>query len=137
MQLRTAARLALGLAGAALLACSTATAPDRPAIDGTYVLTSVSGRGPATGTLRLTSQGYAERRVRFTDPDGSLSREYLARGTVVVRADSSLAIELKDMDIMASEPWHPTSRLIDGWTVEIRHPDPDYGPDIVETSSRQ
>jgi hypothetical protein len=133
---KTMARLAFGILGATLLACSTSTAPDGPMVDGTYVLQSVSGRGPSMGTLRLTRQGYAERRVRFQESDGSLSREYLARGTVVVLADSTLELELKEMDIMASEPWHPESRLVNG-AVEIRHPDPDYGPDIVETYVRQ
>jgi hypothetical protein len=137
MRFTIAARLALGLTGATLIACTTATAPGGPTIDGTYVLQSVSGRGPASGTLRLTTSGYAERRVRFTEADGSLSREYLDRGTVVARADSTLELELKAMDIMASEPWHPESRLIDAATVELRHPDPDDGSDIVETYRRR
>ena len=130
-------KVALGALCATLLACADMTAPASASdVDGTYILESASGRGPVSGTLILTRQGYAERRVRFRDANGGLSKEYLARGTVTVRADKTIDLELREMDGTRSEPWKPATRLVDG-KVEIRHPDPADGADIVEAYRRQ
>ena len=136
MSLTNTARIAAGVVCATLLACSEPTAP-APAINGTYVLESVSGRGPATGTLILTHQGYAERRVRFAERNGALSPEYLARGTAAVRSDNSIDLQLREMNgALKDHVWTPATRIVDG-QIELRHPDPADGPDIVERYRRQ
>lgn len=127
--------MALCVIGTALGACASPTGPTS-AIDGTYLLESASGAGPASGTLILTRQGYAERRVRFRMAGGSLSREYLARGTVTVRPDNTIDLELREMDLTATEMWNPEARLIDGG-LEITHPASEDGPGIVEIYRRK
>ena len=129
-------RTAAGIAAAAMMGCATPTDPTAADVDGTYVLESASGRGPASGMLILTRQGYAERRVRFREANGGLSKEYLARGSVTVNADNTIALELREMDLMADQPWTPDARLIEGG-IEITHPDPGDGPQIVERYRRK
>ena len=128
-------RTAAGIAAVVIAGCATPTDPG-VAIDGTYVLESASGRGPITGTLILTRQGYAERRVRFRQPNGGLSKEYLARGRVTVKPDDTIELELREMDLTSDLPWTPSTRLIDGG-IEISHPDGGDGPEIVETYRRK
>ena len=123
------------MAAVVIAGCATPTDPG-VAIDGTYVLESASGRGPISGTLILTRQGYAERRVRFRQPNGALSKEYLARGSVTVNPDNTIAMELREMDITSDLPWSPDARLIEGG-IEISHPDGGDGPAIVETYRRK
>ena len=130
MSVRKTTRIALAVLGATLWGCSDATAPAAD-IDGIYVLESVSGRGPAFGTLILTRQGYAERRVRFRESNGGLSKEYLARGSAELQSDYTIALELREIGVASDFMWTPAARLVDG-TVEIRHPDPADGPEIVE-----
>ena len=131
----TTARIALGAACAALIGCSGATAPGGELASGTYVLESVSGRGPAAGTLMLTRGGYAERRVRYTEPNGSLSKEYIATGRFALRDDGTLDLQLREMGAKSDYIWKPETRLIEG-RVELRHPDPADGPDVVEAYRR-
>jgi hypothetical protein len=128
-------RTAAGFAAVVIAGCATPTDPG-VAIDGTYVLESASGRGPISGTLILTRQGYAERRVRFRQPSGALSKEYLARGRVTVKPDNTIELELREMDITSDLPWTPSARLIEGG-IEISHPDAGDGQDIVETYRRR
>lgn len=135
MSFHRTARLALGIAGATLWGCATPTGPTSE-LDGTYVLESATGRGPASGSLILTRQGYAERRVRFREANGGLSKEYLARGSVTVRPDSTIELELREMDTISNLPWKPATRLIQGG-VEIRHTDAADGPDIIEKYRRK
>src|SRR6185295_577399 len=60
---------ALLLAVAFAVACSDSTAPTPVQVAGIYSLESVSGRGPVVGSFTLTTDGRAERRVRYaTDP---------------------------------------------------------------------
>ena len=129
------ARVAVCLVAAALGGCSTTTAP-ATAISGTFVLDTASGAGPATGTLILTAQGYAERRVRFRLSDSTLSREYLARGIVTVGADQTAELELREMDLTSSERWKSNVRLMaDG--LEVEYPNPADGAAIVESYRRK
>jgi hypothetical protein len=127
--------MALCVIGTALCACSAPTAPTSD-IDGTYLLERASGAGPVSGFLILTRQGYAERRVRFRLAGGSLSKEYLARGTVTVRPDHTIDLELREMDLTATEMWKPEARLIEGG-LEITHPPSEDGPGIVEIYRRK
>jgi hypothetical protein len=129
-------RTAAGLAAAVMMGCATPTDPTAADVNGTYVLESASGRGPASGMLILTRQGYAERRVRFREPNGGLSKEYLARGSVTVNPDNTIALELREMDLMTDLPWTPNARLTESG-IEITHPDAGDGPPIVEQYRRK
>jgi hypothetical protein len=131
----TTARIALGAACAVLMGCSGVTAPGGPLVSGTYVLESVSGRGPATGTLMLARGGYAERRVRYTEPNGRLSKEYIATGNFALRDDGTLDLQLREMGARSDFVWKPNARFVDD-RVELRHPDPADGPDVVEAYRR-
>ena len=106
------------------------TGPGYAILGGTYRLTSASGRGPASGALILSSSGQVERRVRFA-PDNT-SPEYVARGTYELREDGTIDLQLREDDGRSAYVWRPLARLVGG-AVEIRHPDPADGPDIIET----
>ena len=106
---------------AAAAGCSTVAEP-HAAISGTYILHHVTGNGPAEGSLVLTRQGYAERRVRYREADGSLSKEYLARGTVAVGADETLELKLTDAGARGRDPWCPEARW-NADAVELRADD--------------
>lgn len=126
---------ALAVMGATLLGCFAVTDPAL-AINGEYRLERVSGRGPAAGTLILTRQGYAERRVWFAGSDGAMSKEYLARGSAELRPDSMIYLNLRHMDPASEIPWEPDARLIaDG--VQIRYYDVLDGSEIVEIYRRR
>src|SRR3954463_1147007 len=66
----------------ATASCHDSTSPDlSPRLAaGTYVLETVTGRGPANGIFVLNSSGQAERRVRYTTPSIA-DNEYVAIGT--------------------------------------------------------
>ena len=126
---------ALVMIGASLLGCFAMTDPAL-AINGEYRLERVIGRGPAAGTLILTRQGYAERRVWFAGSDGAMSREYLARGSAELRSDSTIYLNLREMDPSSDIPWEPDARLVaDG--VQIRYYDVLDGSEIVEIYRRR
>ena len=101
---------------------------------GTYVLTSVSGHGAATGSVTLSRAGDAERRVRFQQ-GGGLSPEYVARGTIHLRLDGTADLQLREDDGRSPYVWRPLAKLTAG-ELTIRYPDPADGPDIVETYRR-
>jgi hypothetical protein len=116
-----------------LSACKTdMPGPPAESVAGIYVMTTVSGRGPATGSVTLSATGEAERRVRYRQREGDLSQEYVARGTFHVRADGTVDLQLLE----SGHVWRPLTRL-DGDLLSLRHPDPADGPDIVETYKRQ
>jgi hypothetical protein len=120
---------------AALLACDhdeRAGFAPRLALAGTYALESVSGRGPVSGTLVLFATGQAERRVRYRLPDGGLSPEYVARGSFELQAGGVLDLALREDDGRSPYVWRPRATLT-GDVVELRHPDPADGPDIVDS----
>ena len=100
---------------------------------GTYVLESVSGRGPASGTMHLSLYGAAERRVRYARPDG-LSEEYVARGTFRLGRGGAVTFQLREGE--SPYVWRPRATL-SGEVLRLRHPDPADGPDIVESYRRQ
>lgn len=125
------------LAVLALAACEPVTAGLPPSsVAGTYVMVAVTGRGPAEGSVALSSIGAAERRVRYRQSNGSLSAEYVARGTFQVRADRTVDLRLREDAGRSPYVWRPLARVGDGVFV-LRHPDPADGPDIIETYERQ
>lgn len=101
---------------------------------GTYILASVSGRGPVSGNLTLSRAGEAERRVRFAQA-GAASPEYVARGSYRLRADGTVDLQLREDDGRSAYVWRPIARL-NGRVVELRYPDPADGPEIVERYQR-
>jgi hypothetical protein len=109
--------------------------PESALVAGTYVMTAVSGRGPTTGSITLSWWGEAERRVRYRQSTGTLSSEYVARGTFQVRADGTVDLRLREDDGQSPHVWRPFAQL-DGGVLVLRHPDPADGPDIVETYQR-
>jgi len=135
MSVSRLARLALAFGCVTLAGCSAVTDPGA-AMNGVYALASATGNGPVSGTLVLTSKGYAERRVRFREPDGSTSDEYLARGSAVLLPDSTIELELREMSILKSEPWTPEAKLIAGG-VQVSYLDAVDGSPIVETYRRE
>ena len=109
--------------------------PPAESVAGTYMMTTVTGRGPATGSVTLSAAGEAERRVRYRHSGGELSSEYVARGTFQVRADGTVDLRLRENDGQSPYVWRPLARLNEN-TLSLRHPDPADGPDIVETYER-
>jgi hypothetical protein len=103
---------------------------------GTYALESVSGRGPSAGTIVLSASGAAERRVRYPQPGGALSAEYIARGTFRLIAGSTIELQLREDDGRSPNLWRQRVTLTDE-VLQLRYPDPADGPDIVESYRRQ
>ena len=132
MRIVRSARLVLLVA--AIVGCRDGTRPELllPELAaGNYMLASVSGRGPVSGTFVLTMVGGAERRVRYATPSGT----YEIAGTFQLRGDS---IEFALVEDAGGTPyvWHVRgARFALGFN--IRYPDPADGPDIVETYRRE
>jgi hypothetical protein len=130
------------LSRSVVLACVLASASCRNALDsdqssvvGSYVLDSVSGRGPTVGSMLLLPSGQVERKVRYRQPDGSLSNEYVALGTFHLTEASSLEIGLREDGGTSSYVWKPLAALRDGM-LSLEYPDPADGPNIVERYKR-
>ena len=84
----------------------------------------------------LTSGGQVERKVRYRQPDGSLSSEYVALGTFHVTETSSLEIGLHEDGGKSPYIWKPLATLRDG-VLSLEYPDPADGPNIIEMYKRQ
>jgi hypothetical protein len=97
---------------------------------GLYVLDSVTGRGPVSGSFMLTTDGRAERRIRYATQPG----EYVASGTFEVTAPQ-IVFSLHEEGTVASYEWIVRGEL-NGRSFSIHYPDPADGPDIVETYRR-
>ncbi len=131
------------LSRSVVLACAFASAscrnsvqPDQSSAVGAYVLDSVSGRGPVIGSMVLFAGSQVERKVRYRQPDGSLSSEYVALGTFRVTETSSLEIGLHENGGTSPYVWKPVAALRDG-VLSLEYPDPADGPNIVEMYKRQ
>jgi hypothetical protein len=103
------------------------TRPD--VVAGTYVLESVSGRGPAEGTFLLGSDGWAQRQVRYA---GSSSLEVMVGTWQVDDGEIAFALQYNPVNAFM---W-PVRGEWRGGGFTIRYPDPADGPDIVETYRR-
>jgi hypothetical protein len=129
--------LAIAVLCSAAFACTPMTEPSI-ALSGVYTLERVDG--PAlvhgVGTVVFTRQGYAERRVRYWNPDSTLSKEYLSRGEAELRSDSTIDVTFRDIDPAAALPWHPETRLTPTGVELVRYGAGD-GTRIVETYRRQ
>jgi hypothetical protein len=127
-----ALRVVLGLSAAVSGGCRSATAPVFTTSDaaGTYVLSAVEGRGPASGSFVLTTDGHATRRVHYSVasvPGG----EYVAAGTFALIERDSITFALRE----DGNVW----RVSGTWRVSgfrLEYPDPADGI-VVETYRRQ
>ena len=132
--MRISRRLTSSVAGLSLLAalaCADATAPTNPAeAAGTYVLESVSGRGPASGFVVLSADGSAERRVRYAN----VANEDAYVGSFEITGPD-IVLTLHPAGVPASYVWELRGRW-NGARFSIHYPDPADGPDIVETFKR-
>ena len=131
--LRDCSRL-VGAAGllAFGLACGGATTPSAQSeAAGVYVLVSVSGRGPESGTFVLTRDGRATRTVKY--PATVRALEYVLFGTYGIDA-SGIAFTLSE-SMISSFMW-PVRGEWRGSSFTIRYPDPADGADIIETYRR-
>jgi hypothetical protein len=129
-RLTRSALAALALIAASACDSDSGTAPLNPSqAAGTYVLESVSGRGPVSGSFVLRADGTTERRVRYagTPTDDVYTGSF----------------EITSPNIVFT--LHPVPPAAYAWTLHgewsgarfsIHYPDPADGPDIVETFRR-
>ena len=99
---------------------------------GTYVLASVTGRGPETGSFALSPDGSAMRRVRYGGIYAGV--DYVAIGTFVITPDS-IVFSLREDAGRSQYIWRVQGeRTSDAFT--IHYPD---GADamVAETYRRQ
>jgi hypothetical protein len=118
----------------AITSCQNSLQPDQSIAVGSYTLDSVSGDGPATGSLVLIPGGYADRRVRYRQGDGSLSPEYVTIGTFHVTDAQGLDIALRENG-NSVYVFKPTATLAGG-ILSLGYPGPADGW-IVEMYKRQ
>jgi hypothetical protein len=121
------------LLAVALAACSDdpTVPPDQAA--GTYVLESVTGRGPTSGTFVLTADGRAERQARFTLQGSSVDQHLV--GSFRIDGEQ-IAFNLVPSDQPADFFWPVTGQWL-GSEFTIKYADPADGPDIVERYRKQ
>ena len=101
-------------------------------VAGRYVLESVAGRGPVSGSFTLTPDSRAERHVQY---EMAWTRiETVAIGSYELDA-SGIAFQLREDGGQSPYTWRVRGEW-DGSRFSIRHPDPADGPDIVETYRR-
>jgi hypothetical protein len=130
-------RRALVLLAVALAACSAAcsndptVAPEKAA--GVYVLESVAGRGPATGTFTLSANGAAERQAHFTSLGSPVDQHYIGS----FRIDGESIGFVLTPSAKPSDFFWPVSGQWLGTEFTIKYPDPADGPDIVERYRKQ
>jgi hypothetical protein len=116
--------------------CRNSAEPNQRLAVGAYFLESVSGRGPVAGSMLLIPGGQVERRVRYRQPDGSLSSDYIAVGTYRVTGTSDLEIGLRENGGTSTYVWKPLAKFSDG-VLSLQYPDPADGPNIVERYKRR
>jgi len=100
---------------------------------GTYVLESVSGRGPATGTITLESNGSVYRQAHFTSQGSPFDQRLI--GTFRIDGDS-IAFMLRPSESPSEFVWPVTGQWL-GTEFTLQYPDPADGPDVVERYRKQ
>ena len=132
MRLTSIYHVATTILAFAALGCDGATAPSTPSYAaGLYTLESVSGRGPVSGSMTLTSAGRAERRVRYASNPGELT----ASGTFEI-APPGIVFALHEQGAPTGHAWKVKGEW-SGGSFTMRYPDAADGPDIVETFRRR
>lgn len=128
--LRASVALVLSVA---LTACADEPTVSPARAAGTFVLESVSGRGPSTGTITLTSDGRADRQAHFTS-QGSPFDQHLV-GSFRIDGDS-IAFMLRPSESPSDFVWPVIGQWL-GTEFTLQYPDPADGPAIVERYRRQ
>jgi hypothetical protein len=123
---------------ALVLAVALAACHDDPTVSpaqaaGVYVLESVSGRGPATGTFTLEANGSADRQAHFTS-QGSPFDQHLV-GSFRIEGDS-IAFMLRPGASPSDFVWPVTGQWL-GSEFTIQYADPTDGPAITERYRKQ
>jgi hypothetical protein len=115
--------LALGFVATS---CRNDLQPDQPRLNGTYILDSVTGNGPATGSFSFMVSGQVVRKVRYRNGDGSLSKEYVAVGT---HRGQTSAIDFSLRDDSGNSPyaWTAFGSMEPGPLLLLRYPAPADG----------
>ena len=108
-----------------LVSCRNDVQPDQ-SIRGVYILDSVSGRGPATGSLSFVVMGQVIRRVRYTQADGSLSDESVAIGTFSNTGTNTIEFNLRENGGSSPYLW-TVSGMTEQGVISLRYPDPADG----------
>ena len=126
------ARRALILA-VALAACSDEPTVGPAQAAGVYVLQSVSGRGPTSGTITLTADGRADRQARFVSFGTTIDQHFVGG----FRIDGQIIeFNLVPQDPPADFFWPVTGQWL-GSEFTIEYADPADGPDIIERYRKQ
>ena len=130
--------LAIGAICSGLWACGSVVEPTSGGMGGTYTLVHVDAPRmlQGVGTVILTDKGYAERRIRYWNNDGSLSMEYLSRGEAELQPDQTVRITFREIVPASVNAWHPEVRLTPTGLELVRYGAAD-GTRIVETYRRQ
>ena len=118
---------------AALAACNPDPTVSPAQAAGTYVLESVSGRGPATGTITLKSNGSVDRQAHFTSQGSPFDQRLI--GTFRIDGDS-IAFMLRPSESPSDFVWPVTGQWL-GTEFTLQYPDPADGPDVVERYRKQ
>jgi hypothetical protein len=118
-----------------LLSCQSVDEPRQSLALGSYLLESVSGRGPSLGTIVLLPGGQVGRSVRYARPDGTLSAEYVAVGTFRVNGDATIEFSLRENGGASNYVWKVPATFKDG-VLSLSYPDPADGW-IVENYRHQ
>jgi hypothetical protein len=110
---------------------------DLAGVAGAYVLESQTGRyAPVSGTIVLTSDARAERRVRYSTAVADSTREYVVTGTFELHSDDTIHLLLNESCGTSVCVWDVRgTRTADHFT--LQYPDPADGPPITETYRRQ
>ncbi|HKP15631.1 MAG TPA: hypothetical protein VJT85_06185 [Gemmatimonadaceae bacterium] len=132
MPLRSIRHLLFAAAVLAVGAGCDGNGPAQPSTDGaagTYVLESVSGRGPAEGTFILNADGWAQRQVRYA---GTSTLSVMSGMWRIEAGEISFGLQTNPTNAFM---W-PVRGEWRGTGFTIRYPDPADGPDIIETYRR-
>jgi hypothetical protein len=111
---------------AAVVACRNDVQPEQLRIPANYTLESVDGRGPTEGSLSFLATGQVIRRVRYTQPDGALSAEYVAVGTFIGSGTNGIQFNLRENGGASSYVWTVYGST-EGTLMVLRYPDPADG----------
>jgi hypothetical protein len=106
-------------------------------VQGTYALESVTDEpSPLAGTVVLTADGRAVRRVRYVSPSSADTVEFTDRGSFRLSGDGTLDLELHEDDGRSPDIWRPRATLSNN-VIVLRYPNASDGPDNIESYRRQ
>lgn len=126
--------IVLGLCGG----CENSFTP--PDVVGSYVLTSTTGafgrsETPVSGSLTLSMNGSAERRVSYQLDTAGPPTELVAAGSYRL-SDSTVHLSLRENNGRSSYVWEVVATVESGGALRLSYPRPADGT-IVETYQRR